>query len=189
VTERPTDVTETAPGTPEDLANAETGQTVYVGFTETDGYGVRSISGRIISSHENDDPDDHARTVTVRDEQFGVFDFILNYDAKGEIVLSSGIEANTHTEGYTVLEIDDVEDLEIHDRELRADGGECLGDAVDHERNCAACGVYPRADGSRLCDHCRDALVRCDGGETQQSDVESAYRSVTSVVRSVVSDE
>ena len=65
-------------------------------------------------------------------------------------------------------------------RSLVTDGGvDIESNVVDHERNCAACGVSPRADGSRLCEDCRDALVRCDGGETQHSDVESAYRSVT----------
>ncbi len=45
-------------------------------------------------------------------------------------------------------------------------------DAIDHEENCAACGVYERADGSRYCDGCRDALVRADGGEVQATAVE-----------------
>jgi len=35
---------------------------------------------------------------------------------------------------------------------------------IDHDENCAACGVYERADGSRLCEGCRDALVT-DGGQ------------------------
>ena len=47
-------------------------------------------------------------------------------------------------------------------------------DVIDHEENCAACGVNDRAEDSRLCASCRDALVRTDGGTvedgTEQSD-------------------
>jgi hypothetical protein len=37
-------------------------------------------------------------------------------------------------------------------------------DVVDHEDNCAACGVCDRVVDSRYCAGCRDALVRADGG-------------------------
>lgn len=37
-------------------------------------------------------------------------------------------------------------------------------DVVDHENNCAACGVNPRVDESRHCESCHEALMS-DGGE------------------------
>ena len=37
-------------------------------------------------------------------------------------------------------------------------------DVVDHETNCAACGVNPRVDNSRHCASCHEAL-RDDGGD------------------------
>jgi len=40
-------------------------------------------------------------------------------------------------------------------------------DVVDHEDNCAACGVHDRVEGSRYCAGCRDALVRTDGGRVE----------------------
>lgn len=36
---------------------------------------------------------------------------------------------------------------------------------IDHEENCAACGVNERAEDSRLCESCRKALV--DDSERQ----------------------
>ena len=36
-------------------------------------------------------------------------------------------------------------------------------DVVDHESNCAACGVYPRYKHHRHCKDCHEALV-LDGG-------------------------
>lgn len=52
---------------------------------------------------------------------------------------------------------------------MSEDGGEheqdlTVEDIVDHEGNCAACGVHDRVDDSRFCGGCRDALVRADGG-------------------------
>lgn len=39
-----------------------------------------------------------------------------------------------------------------------------VNEVVNHEDNCAACGVHDRAENSRYCAGCRDALVRADGG-------------------------
>jgi hypothetical protein len=45
--------------------------------------------------------------------------------------------------------------------------GLSVEDVVNHEDNCAACGVHDRVDDSRYCAGCRDALVRTDGGTEQ----------------------
>jgi len=42
---------------------------------------------------------------------------------------------------------------------------------INHEENCAACGVNDRADNSQYCVGCRDTLVRTDGG-TVEDDTE-----------------
>lgn len=42
--------------------------------------------------------------------------------------------------------------------------GESL-DGIDHEENCAACGVNPRKEGGRHCESCHDELMT-DGGQS-----------------------
>jgi len=61
------------------------------------------------------------------------------------------------------------DDAEYSDATLRVD------DVVDHEENCAACGVNERVDGTRHCEGCHDALVRADGG-TQQTATQHTER-------------
>lgn len=53
--------------------------------------------------------------------------------------------------------------------ETPADGTERLRvrNVVNHENNCAACGVYDPVDDFRHCANCRDALVRTSG-DTEQ---------------------
>jgi len=68
--------------------------------------------------------------------------------------------ATIHHDGEQVLA------LEVHNealdkwRPVATDGGI----DVDHDENCAACGVKPRVESSRYCAGCREALVATDGG-------------------------
>lgn len=63
------------------------------------------------------------------------------------------------------------------DNAQSSDGTEHLSveDVVDHEDNCAACGVHDRVEDSRYCAGCRDALVRADGGQVEDGVEQPAW--------------
>lgn len=109
-------ISQTEPQTPEDLANADETNDVYIEFTEVGRAGIRSISGPVTSVYEDEEVAIHAGTIMVEDNDFGTFEFILKHDAEGDVFLDPRIEANTHVQGYTCLEIDEVETLEIGGR-------------------------------------------------------------------------
>lgn len=106
-------VDDTEPASPADLAGVDLGREIVCQFSVVDEHGIRSVRGPVCYVHESDD----AVTVTVEDDTSGIFDFILRSEGDG-FVLEAGIEARTYVAGYTVLEIDEVTTLELHEQTL-----------------------------------------------------------------------
>jgi hypothetical protein len=110
-------VRDTKPASPADFADVDLGREIVCQFSVVDEHGIRSVRGPVCFVHESEG----AVTVTVEDNTSGIFDFILQSEGQ-EYVLEAGIEARTYVAGYTVLEIDEVTTLELHEQTL--DGGD-----------------------------------------------------------------